>query len=121
MLLSKFTDQYSSASKSFFESQLVTFTTLMSITTQATEKIVALNIAAIKASSADCAAAAKELQAAKDPQQFFSLATSLVKPSIDKIAAYKQHLTDIVSVTKAEYTKFAEAQVAEGQTKVNNL
>jgi phasin family protein len=120
-MLPNYTEQYGSASKSFFDSQFAAFTTMVGITMQVTEKIVALNMAAVKASAGDCTAAAKELQTAKDLQEFFSLASALVKPGTDKIAAYNQHLTDIVSVTKAEYTKFTEAQVAQGQTKVNDF
>jgi phasin family protein len=120
-MLSKLTDQASSTSKSFFDSQLAAFNTLTSITVQITEKIVALNIAAVKASSDDYAAATKDLQTAKNPQEFFVLVSSYAKPITDKLAAYNQHMTDIFSTTKTDFSSFAEAQIAECKTKVNDL
>lgn len=115
------TEQYTSASKAFFESQLAVFSALTSIAVEGTEKLVALNMATVKASAADSAAAAKDLLAAKDPQTFFALATAYAKPNAEKAAAYSHHLTDIVSATKAEFTKVADAQAAEVQGKVSDL
>ena len=115
------TDQYTSASKAFFESQLEAFNALTAITVQGTEKIVGLNMAVAKASVEDSMTAAKDLLAAKDPQAFFALATAYAKPSAEKVADYSRHLTDIVSSTKAELAKVTDAQVAEAQSKVNDL
>lgn len=115
------TDHYATASKAFFESQLAAFSALATIAVQGTEKVVALNMAVAKASSEDSMAAAKDLFAVKDPQAFFSLATAFAKPCTEKAAAYSRELTNIVSSTKAEFAKVAEAQVAETQSKVNAL
>jgi phasin family protein len=78
-------------------------------------------MAAVKASAADSAAAANDLLTAKDPQAFFSLATACAKPNPEKVAAYGRQLTDIVSATKEEFSKVADAQVAEVQSKVSAL
>lgn len=115
------TDQYTSASKAFFESQLAAFSALANIAVQGTEKITELNIAVAKASAADSAAAAKDLFSAKDPQAFFALATAYAKPNSEKFAAYNRQLSELVSSTKTEFTKVAEASVAEVQSKVNAL
>lgn len=113
------TDQYTSASKAFFESQIAAFGALTTIVTQGAEKVVALNMAAAKASTEDSMAAARELLAVKDPQTFFSLASALAKPNAEKIAAYNSHLTDILSSTKAEFAKVADEQVTEVHNKVS--
>lgn len=115
------TDQYTSASKAFFDSQLAAFSALLTIAVQGTEKVVALNMAVAKASSEDSMAAAKDLFAVKDPQAFFSLATAYAKPNAEKAAAYSRELTNIASSTKAEFAKVAETQVAETQGKINAL
>ncbi|MFC3107328.1 TIGR01841 family phasin [Undibacterium arcticum] len=115
------TEQYTSASKAFFESQLAALSALTSIAVHGTEKLVALNMEVAKASAADTAAAAKDLLAAKDPQAFFSLATAYTTPNAEKVAAYGRQLTDIVSATKAEFSKVADAQVAEVQSKISAL
>ncbi|MFC6520680.1 TIGR01841 family phasin [Undibacterium arcticum] len=77
------TEQYTSASKAFFESQLAALSALTSIAVHGTEKLVALNMEVAKASAADTAAAAKDLLAAKDPQAFFSLATAYTTPNAE--------------------------------------
>ena len=66
-------------------------------------------------------ATAKDLSVAKDPQEFYSLATSFAKTNAEKVIAYSNHLTDIVSSTKAEFTKIADTQIAEAQSKVSAL
>lgn len=113
--------QYSSASKAFLEMQLGAFKALADIMVQAVQKITTLNVAAAKASSEDAMAAAKELLVAKDPYAFFSLTSAFAKPAVEKIAAYNNHLKDIASATKAEFTKLAEAQASEVQGKVSDL
>jgi phasin family protein len=114
------TDQYTSSGKAFFESQVAAFSALTAITLQGAEKIFALNMAVAKASAGDTAAAANDWLAAKDPQAFFSLATAYAKPTdAEKVTAYGNHLTDILSSTKAELTKVADAQVAEAQGMVS--
>ena len=113
------TDQYTSATKAFFESQIAAFGALTAIATQGTEKIVALNMAAAKASADDSVAAARELLAAKEPQAFFSLVSAWAKPNTEKFTAYNSHLTDILSSTKAEFTKIAEEQISEAQNKIS--
>jgi len=113
------TDQYTSATKAFFESQIAAFSALTTIATQGTEKIVALNMAAVKASADDSIAATRELLAAKEPQAFFSLVSALAKPNTEKFTAYNSHLTDILSSTKAEFTKIAEEQISEAQNKIS--
>jgi phasin family protein len=114
-------DQFTASNKAFFQSQLATFHELTRITMQGTEKVVALNMAAIKASTDESADAVKRLLAAKDPQAFLALASSYAKPNTEKVTAYNHHLTDIVSATKDELTKVAEAQAAEVRSKVNDF
>jgi phasin family protein len=114
------TDQYT-AGKAFFESQLDAFSALTNVVVDGTEKIATLNLAAVKASTDDSIVAAKELLEAKDQQDFLSLATEHAKPNAEKVAAYSRDLTDIVSATKAEFSKVANAQAAEVQSNVADL
>ena len=113
------TDNYTSVSKALFNSRLAAFNALTSMTLQGAEKIVALNMSVARASAADITATAKDLLAAKGPQDAFSLVTARAKPSAEKVAAYSRDLTDILSAAKAELTKIADAQVAETQSNVS--
>ncbi len=114
-------EQYTSASKAFFESQLNAFNAMASIAVRGTEKIVALNIATVKESTEDSAVAVKDWLAAKDQQAFLSLVTEIAKPNPEKVAAYGRHLADIVASTQAELTKVADAQAAQVQGKLSEL
>lgn len=112
-------NQYVSANKEFFESQIAAFGALAAAVTQGAEKIVALNMATSKASVENSMAVAKELSEVKDPQAFFALASGLTKPSAEKITHYNSQLTDILSSTKAEIGKIAEEQISDAQSKIS--
>ena len=64
------THQFSNATKSLFDNQFSAFTALTGNIVESLEKVVALNLTAVKASTEDATAAAKQLLAAKDPQEF---------------------------------------------------
>jgi phasin family protein len=85
------------------------------------EKIVELNLSATKATLEEATAAAKQLAAAKDPQELLSLAAAQAQPGAEKATAYSRHLAGIVSSTQAEFTKAAEAQISETSRKLSAL
>ncbi len=111
-------DQYASASKALLESQVAAFAAMTAIATTSTEKILALNMAAAKASAEDSILAMQELMALKDPQAFLWRASALAKSGGEKIAAYGSHLADVGTFTKAEFAKIADAHVSDSQSKV---
>ena len=111
-------EQFSTATKSNFEAQIALLTELTNKTFESIEKIVDLNLNVVKASLEESTAAAKQLLAAKDPQEFFSLTTSQAQPNAEKALSYGRHLASIASAAQAEFTKAAEAQIAEISRKV---
>lgn len=115
------TQQFSNATKALFEGQFATFSALTGNVVESVEKVVALNIAAVKASTEESTAAAKQLLTAKDPQEFLALVTAQAKLNAEKVQSYGRHLTEIVSSTKAEFNKAVEAQIAETKDKVTAL
>ena len=64
---------------------------------------------------------AKQLLSAKDPQEFMALSASQSKPSAEKALAYSRHVAGIASSVQAEFTRAAEAQIAETSRKVAAL
>ncbi|MFX7507079.1 TIGR01841 family phasin, partial [Acinetobacter baumannii] len=80
-----------------------------------------LNLSATKATLEEATAAAKQLAAAKDPQELLSLAAAQAQPGAEKATAYSRHLAGIVSSTQAEFTKAAEAQISETSRKLSAL
>lgn len=114
-------EQLSAATKSQIESQLATFNTLTAKAFDSIEKIIELNVNATKASIDESSSAARQLLAAKDPQEFFALTAAQTQPNAEKALAYTRHLAGIASSTQTEFVKAAEAQIAENSRKVSAL
>ncbi|KAF3996429.1 TIGR01841 family phasin [Glaciimonas immobilis] len=114
-------EQFSSAAKANFESNLALFTDFTTKAFSGVEKLVELNVTAAKASFEDSAASTKKLMAAKDLQEFMALSLTLSQPNAEKALAYTRHVANIASSTKAELTKTTDAQLAEGKRKVLEL
>lgn len=111
-------EQFSTATKANLESQLAIFSALTGKAFEGFEKIVELNLTAAKASLEESTASARQLLAAKDPQEFFSLTAAQAQPTSEKVIAYGRHLAAIASGAQAEFTKAAETQIAETNRKV---
>ena len=114
-------EQFSNATKANVEAQLALWSDLTNKTFESVEKLVDLNTNAFKSTFEESTAAAKQLLAAKDPQEFFTLTASHAQPNAEKAIAYGRHLVTIASATQAEFTKAAEEQIAENSRKVVNL
>ena len=114
-------EQFSNATKANFESQFAIFSTLTSKAFEGIEKLVELNITAAKATLEESSAAAQQLLAAKDPQEFFALTAAQAQPSTEKALSYSRQLAAITAGTQAEFTKAAEQQIAETNRKVISL
>jgi phasin family protein len=114
-------EQFSNATKANFEAQFAIFSTLTNKAFEGVEKFVDLNLTAAKASLEESSATTKQLLAAKDPQEFFSLAAAQAQPSAEKTIAYGRHLATIATSTGAEFSKAAETQIAETNRKVISL
>ena len=98
--------------------------TLFGLTTKAfegVEKLVELNLQVAKASMAEAAGTATAALSVKDAQELLALQASLLQPAAEKAAAYNRHLVDIVTGASAEFTKTAEANLAESQKKMLSL
>lgn len=115
------TQQFSSATKAIFENQFATFSAFTGNVVESIEKVVALNLAAVKASTEGSTAAATQLLSAKDPQEFLSLVTAQAKLNGENAQSYGRHLAEIANGTKAELNKVVEAQIAETKDKVTAL
>ncbi len=114
-------DQISVATRSNLESQLAIFTALTHKTFEGVEKLLSLNLNVAKASLEESALTAKQLLAAKDPQEFFALSAAQTQPAVEKAIAYGRHFANIATSTQAEFNKAAEAQIAEANRKVSKL
>ena len=98
--------------------------TLFGLTTKAfegVEKLVELNMQVVKATLAEHVDNAKKALTAKDPQELLAIQVSLFQPVAEKAVAYSRHVYEIAVDTHSEFTKVAEAQLAESSKNVQSL
>ncbi len=114
-------DQISVAARSHFEAQLALLSSLTSKTFESVEKIVDLNLSAVRASLQESSVTAKKLLSARDPQELVALTTSQTQPNVEKVLIYGRSLTEIASATQSEFSKAAEAQLIEVNRKIVKL
>jgi phasin family protein len=111
-------EQFSAATKANFDAQLAVLSAFTSKAIESVEKVVELNLTVAKTTFEESNLAAKQLISAKDAQEFFSLTAAHAQPSADKAVAYARHLASITTGAQAEFTKAAEAHVADTNRKV---
>lgn len=111
-------EQFSAATKASFYAQLALMTSLTDKAFEGVEKFVELNMNAAKSSLEESTVTAKQLLAAKDPQEFFNLTSAHAQPAAEKALAYGRHLANITSSTQADFTRAAEMQITEANRKV---
>jgi phasin family protein len=114
-------EQFSNATKASLESHFALLSSLASKTFEGMEKLVELNINAAKATLEESSNATRQLLAAKDPQEFFSLTAAQAQPSAEKALSYGRQLASIAAGTGAEFSKAAESQIVEANRKVISL
>ncbi len=105
----------------FMAAQKASVETLFGLTSKAfegVEKLVELNLQVAKTSLSEAADTAAATMSVKDAQEFMALQASLLQPAAEKAAAYSRHLYDIIAGASAEFTKSAEANMADSQKKV---
>ena len=116
-----FPEQFSNATKANLESQFALLSALTSKTFEGVEKLVNLNISTTKAAIESSSANARQLLAAKDPQEFFSVGALQAQPNAEKALSYGRQLASIAADTGAEFSRTAESQIAEVNRKVISL
>jgi phasin family protein len=101
-----------------YQSNLETMFVLAHTTFAGVEKLVELNINALKANLQDGAGKTRELLAVKDPQDLISFQAAQFQPAAEKAVAYSRHLYEIASTTQAEFNRLAEVQLADANKKL---
>ena len=108
----------------FVAAQKATLETLFGLTTKAfegVEKLVELNMQVAKTSLTEAAETAHAALSIKDAQELLALQAGLLQPAAEKAAAYSRHLYEIAQSTSTEFSKTAEAQLAEMQKSITGL
>lgn len=103
------------------KSQLDTLYALSHVAFDTTEKLVDLNLAAVKAAMDESAATAQSLLGVKDAQELMAVGSTAARPAIDKLVGYSRNVYGIVSGAGVELKKVFESQFAGGGTKMNEF
>lgn len=114
-------DQFSNATKATIDSQLTAMNDFATKAFQSVAELVELNISTAKASLEHASAAAHQFMDAKDPQEIIALTSSQAQPNAEKALAYGKHLASISAKAQADFTKAAEARMAETTRHVSTL
>ncbi len=102
-------EQFAAANKANIE----TLMTIANTAFASAERLAALNLNTARAMLEDGVANAKALMAAKDPQAFLSLQTSLAQPAVEKAVAYSRSVYEISTQTTEELSKVFEGKFAD--------
>ena len=81
----------------------------------AVEKLVGLNVQAVKSSLADNQEILVKAISAGAPQALFAHQSSQAQPTVEKAQSYWRHVYEIISSTQAEFAAVAEAQTRQFQ------
>lgn len=114
-------EQFANATKALFEFQLETFNTLTSKTVQGVEQVIALNMSTAKSHLEDGLAAGKKISQASDAKAAMQVAADKIQPGVASAAAYNQQLGDIIAEIRQEFTRAADAHVAEAKSNLSAL
>jgi phasin family protein len=82
------------------------------------EKMVALNLQAMRCAMGESAERSKALLAVKDAQGLASLQAHLVQPTTEQVTAYSRQVYDIATSTQSEVSRLVESQMATAQEKI---
>ena len=109
--MSTLPEQFSAVSKSQVETQINFFQNYAARALESAQKILALNLAASRASMEKSSAAVVDILAAKDPRDLFAL-TKRTQESIDGLLAYNRELVAIAIATGASAVPADKAEKA---------
>jgi phasin family protein len=114
-------NQISDVARTSFESQIAAMVAMTGSTMESMEKLMDLNLNAIRASLEESIAISRQFLEVKDPQGLFVLIAAQAKPNVEKALAYSRHVINIASSAQEGFNKATEAQLQETNRKVSRL
>jgi len=103
------------------KAQLETLFSLASKSVDNMEKLIDLNLQAMKTSLQESADHTMALMSVKDLQELTSLQSGWMQPMAEKMLSYSRHAYEILSGAQAELAKTAESQIAETHKKFMDM
>jgi phasin family protein len=103
-----------------FEKQCNSIASLSQTAFTGLAKLVELNISTTQTALIESAAATKQYLST-DPKEWLSLTVVHCQPAAGKAFNYMRHTSKIVSETQAEFSKTAEVEIAETNSKIMSM
>jgi len=113
-------EQFAQATKALFEFQLETFNSLTSKAVQGLEQVVQLNINTARTGIEDSLARGREISQAADPKLAMAAASAKMQ-NLTNLVGYNQQLSQIISEIHNEFTRAADAHLAEAKSNLSAL
>lgn len=106
-------EQLTAAARAQMEAQLNLATSVSDSMIGGAEKLMGLNLQAAKAGLENSITNARQLLAAKDPQELFATASQQAQPQAEIALTYARHLATIARGKQKEFAQAAESHVSE--------
>jgi phasin family protein len=103
------------------KANLETFFGLTGKAFEGVEKLVELNLQAVRSNITEGQEQAQRALSAKDAQELLALNASYAQPAAEKLLSYGRHVYEIASATQAEFARVAEAHYEDQNRKVQSL
>jgi hypothetical protein len=115
------TDLYSSATKSYFESQLALVTALTEITYHSTAKMLELELNTTKGTMAEIELASKKMSEIKTSQEWTEFVTHFTQLNLIRSLEFTRHAAKIGATAMHEYAEVMDKELKSNGKKVKEL
>ncbi|MGO4382022.1 phasin family protein [Pseudoduganella sp. RAF53_2] len=114
-------EQFAAATKALFQFQLETFNTLTEKAVHGLEQVVDLNMTTAKTGVEQSMATSQQMAQATDPKAAIAVMSARLQPGMAATNAYNRQLTEIITEIHNEFTKAADAHLAEAKNNLSAL
>lgn len=114
-------EQFPTATRASLDAQFSAFYAMAGKALDGIERITDLNRSVSREVLAQFSATGRQMLAAKDPQEFYTLAMAQAQPAAERMVSYSQNLVVIASELQSEMSKVAEAHIAEASRELASL
>jgi phasin family protein len=114
-------EQFPTATRASLDAQFSAFISMAGKALDGIERITDLNRSVSRQILAQFSATGRQMLAAKDPQEFYTVAMGQAQPAAERVVSYSQNLAVIASDLQSEMSKVAEAHIAEASREVSSL
>ena len=114
-------DLLSSTARTHLSSQISFATSMAESMIETVEKLMGLNLQAVRASMDMSVGSAQQLMGAKDPQEFMNVSSSQLQPHTDIVITYVRHLSNIASGTHRQLARITQDKVNENSREIVSM